>query len=111
MVVCLLAASVVVAATAVAAFGGSSRSGTKVIGNVAAGKKVFATAGCVSCHTLKAAKATGKIGPNLDKLKPAYATIVKQVTNGGGVMPSFKGRLSKAQIQDVAAFVYTSTHK
>lgn len=109
--VCLLAVIVLGATTAVAALGGSSRAGGKVVGNVAAGKKVFKTAGCASCHTLKAAKSTGLIGPNLDKLKPAYAAIVKQVTHGGGAMPSFKGRLSKKQIQDVAAFVYTSTHK
>jgi mono/diheme cytochrome c family protein len=32
------------------------------------------------------------------------------VTNGGGVMPAFKGKLSTAQIQDVAAFVYNATH-
>ena len=37
-----------------------------------AGKAVFANNGCASCHTLKAAGATGKVGPDLDKL-PAYA--------------------------------------
>jgi len=28
-----------------------------------------------------------------------------QVENGGGVMPSFKGKLSAVQIRDVAAYV------
>jgi cytochrome c oxidase subunit 2 len=37
-----------------------------------AGKTVFAGNGCASCHTLKAAGATGTVGPDLDKL-PAYA--------------------------------------
>jgi cytochrome c oxidase subunit 2 len=37
-----------------------------------AGKAVFASNGCASCHTLKAAGATGTVGPDLDKL-PAYA--------------------------------------
>jgi cytochrome c oxidase subunit 2 len=37
-----------------------------------AGKTVFANNGCASCHTLQAAGATGKVGPDLDKL-PAYA--------------------------------------
>jgi len=37
-----------------------------------AGKAVFDNNGCASCHTLKAAGATGKVGPDLDKL-PAYA--------------------------------------
>ena len=37
-----------------------------------AGKAVFTSNGCASCHTLKAAGATGKVGPDLDKL-PDYA--------------------------------------
>jgi cytochrome c oxidase subunit 2 len=37
-----------------------------------AGKSVFAANGCAACHTLQAANATGKVGPDLDKL-PAYA--------------------------------------
>jgi cytochrome c oxidase subunit 2 len=37
-----------------------------------AGKAAFESNGCGSCHTLKAAGATGKVGPDLDKL-PAYA--------------------------------------
>ncbi len=81
-----------------------------VQGDPAAGKQVFATAGCTGCHTLKAAGATGTIGPNLDQLKPAYDRIVHQVEVGGGPMPAFKGRLSDTQIHDVAAFVYSSTH-
>ena len=35
------------------------------------GKKVFATAGCGGCHTLKDAGTTGNVGPNLDQLKPS----------------------------------------
>ena len=35
------------------------------------GKAVFASAGCGGCHTLKAAGATGTVGPNLDALKPS----------------------------------------
>ncbi len=73
--------------------------------DLAAGKKVFTTAGCVSCHTLKDANATGKVGPDLDQLKPAQASVVKQVTNGGKIMPSFKSTLSPAQIQAVATYV------
>jgi cytochrome c oxidase subunit II len=37
-----------------------------------AGKAVFESNGCGSCHTLQAAGATGTVGPDLDKL-PAYA--------------------------------------
>jgi mono/diheme cytochrome c family protein len=63
---------------------------------------------CAACHTLAAAKATGKVGPNLDKLKASRATIVKQVTKGGGAMPPFKGRLKTAQIAALATWI--STH-
>jgi mono/diheme cytochrome c family protein len=33
----------------------------------ATGKRIFQTAGCAACHTLAGARATGKIGPNLDR--------------------------------------------
>jgi sulfite dehydrogenase len=81
-----------------------------VVGDPTAGKAVFLSAGCSGCHTLKAAGATGNVGPNLDQLKPAEARIKTQVINGGGPMPSFKSSLSAAQIQNVAAYVYVSTH-
>ena len=73
-----------------------------------AGKAVFASAGCGSCHTLRAAGSGGQIGPNLDTLRPAYAQVVAKVERGGGGMPSFSQRLSVKQIRDVAAFVATS---
>jgi mono/diheme cytochrome c family protein len=79
-------------------------------GDAVAGKAVFASAGCAACHTLKAAGATGTVGPNLDTLKPPYAAVLHQVEVGGGAMPAFKGTLSAKQIQDVAAFVVASTH-
>ena len=74
------------------------------------GKTIFQTE-CSSCHTLKAAGATGTVGPNLDQLKPPEATVVHQVTNGGAVMPAFKGKLSPVQIQAVAKFVSSSAGK
>ena len=69
------------------------------------GKQIFTSAGCVGCHTLKDANATGNVGPNLDQLKPAKDRVARQVENGGAAMPAFKGRLSPAQIQAVAAYV------
>ena len=71
----------------------------------AAGKQVFASAGCGGCHTLKDAGSTGNVGPNLDQLKPSGATVAHQVEVGGGPMPAFKGTLSPAQIAAVAAYV------
>jgi len=75
----------------------------------ASGEQIFKSSGCGGCHTLAAAKATGSVGPNLDQLKPSYAAVVSQVTNGGGVMPSFSGSLSKSQIAAVARFVVSAT--
>ena len=71
------------------------------------GAAIFKGAGCAGCHTLKAAGATGTIGRNLDQLASALtlSIIVKQVTNGGAVMPAFKGKLTAAQIQAVAQYV------
>jgi mono/diheme cytochrome c family protein len=83
----------------------SSGGGGASQGNAAAGKAVFTSAGCSGCHTLKAAGATGTVGPNLDQLKPPFAVVQRQVTNGGAVMPAFKGQLSPKQIADVAAYV------
>jgi mono/diheme cytochrome c family protein len=67
--------------------------------------------GCAGCHTLAAAGSTGTTGPNLDQLSPSMAAVVKQVTNGGGVMPAFGGKLSPAQIQAVAKYVSSSAGK
>jgi mono/diheme cytochrome c family protein len=76
--------------------------------DAAAGRSVFASAGCGTCHTLRAAGTSGLIGPNLDSLSPTYAQVRTKVRRGGGGMPSFAGPLSAAQIRDVAAFVATS---
>ena len=73
--------------------------------DVVAGKEVFESAGCVGCHTLADAGATGNVGPNLDEAKPSADLVVTRVTNGMGAMPPFKGQLSEKQIQDVAAYV------
>jgi mono/diheme cytochrome c family protein len=74
-------------------------------GDPAAGKEVFVSAGCVSCHTLADAGATGTVGPNLDEAKPDAALVTDRVTNGAGAMPAFEGQLSEQQIADVSAYV------
>jgi mono/diheme cytochrome c family protein len=74
-------------------------------GSPTAGKKVFLTAGCASCHTLKDAGSTGTVGPNLDDAKPPLSLAVTRVTKGAGAMPPFKGTLSTKQIADVTAYV------
>jgi cytochrome c6 len=74
-------------------------------GDAAAGKKVFASAGCTTCHTLADAGSSGTVGPNLDQAKPSSDLVVMRVTNGQGVMPPFKGQLTEQEIKDVAAYV------
>ncbi len=78
-------------------------------GDPVAGKKVFLSAGCTGCHTLKDAGSTGTVGPNLDQAKPALSLAYMRVTQGAGAMPSFKGQLSQKQIADVIAYVVKAT--
>jgi mono/diheme cytochrome c family protein len=70
----------------------------------AQGKQVFSQ-NCASCHTLGDAAAKGQVGPNLDDLKPDEATTQRQVINGGGGMPAFKGVLQDDQIKAVSQYV------
>jgi cytochrome c6 len=76
-------------------------------GDVEAGREVFATAGCNTCHTLADADATGVVGPNLDDSQPSFELVVDRVTNGAGAMPAFADQLDEQQIRDVAAYVST----
>jgi mono/diheme cytochrome c family protein len=77
-------------------------------GDAEAGEAVFESAGCGSCHALEAAGSSGEVGPSLDEAKPDLDLVIDRVTNGAGVMPSFKGQLDEKQIQDVAAYVVAS---
>jgi len=78
----------------------------------AEGKQIFTgSAGCGGCHTLADAGTSGNVGPNLDEAKPSKALAVDRVTNGKGPMPPFKGQLSPAQIQAVAAYVSSAAGK
>jgi len=92
-------------------------------GNPAAGKQLFAANGCAACHTFAPANATGKIGPDLDKLasdaqkagrgsEQAYAFESIFDPNAyivpgfpPSVMPNFGSKLSKTQIADLVAFL------
>jgi len=75
---------------------------------IAVARTVYASAGCGPCHTLAAAGSKGTIGPSLDGAKPSAATVVSFVTNGKDVMPAYGARLTKKQIDEVAAFVSTA---
>ena len=77
-------------------------------GDAAAGQAVFASAGCGGCHTLKAAGASGSVGPNLDQLHPDFEAVHDQVEHGGGGMPAFNADYEDA----IASFPRAiATHK
>lgn len=72
------------------------------------GKKLF-TQGlappCAVCHTLEAAGAKGAVGPVLDELKPDAMRVARAVRDGLGQMPSYKGKITDAEIDALAHFV------
>jgi mono/diheme cytochrome c family protein len=84
----------------------------KVVGNVKNGKKLFKAHGCGSCHMMAAANAyeSSGVGIDLDQSRKTYAQIVTQITKGGHGMTGYKKVLKPTQIQDLAAFVYTTSH-
>ncbi len=95
----------------------------------AAGLSVFNTNGCSSCHTLSAAKSTGTVGPDLDKLvsyaqqahQPLAAFVQKSIVDPDayvqpgfpkGVMPStFGNQLSKPQLDALVTFLVQSAQQ
>ena len=75
------------------------------------GKQIFLEDGnCVACHILQDANSDGKIGPNLDEIRPDIARVLSAVTNGIGVMPAYEGQLSTEEIKAVANYVAKSTN-
>jgi cbb3-type cytochrome c oxidase subunit III len=71
--------------------------------------KLLFQSNCGTCHTLADAGTSGKIGPNLDQVQPSLQRAIKQITNGGGGMPPFKGQLTQAQIKALAEYVVRVT--
>jgi mono/diheme cytochrome c family protein len=80
-------------------------------GAASGGKGLFDSSGCGSCHTMKAASSTGTVGPNLDQSHLTEAQEVQQITNGGKVMPPFKGKLTPDQISTLAKWVVENRGK
>ena len=90
-----------------------------------AGKAVFDANGCAACHTLQAAGATGKVGPDLDKLpdyakqagKPLEDFIRESIVDPNayvqpgfpkGVMPPFS-TLPKDQLDSLVQYLVESS--
>ena len=55
--------------------------GIRLTASEQVGRELFAEH-CAVCHTLSADNAVGKVGPNLDELKPNKATILNTIANG-----------------------------
>lgn len=82
------------------------------------GREIFGFR-CGLCHTLAGANTVGKVGPNLDQLKPVKSLVLNTINNGClqnppsasspttclgfGTMPA--GIVQGRNAQDVAAFV------
>ncbi|HEX3688103.1 MAG TPA: cytochrome c [Solirubrobacteraceae bacterium] len=91
--------------------------GIKLTANEKSGRELFGEH-CGVCHTLAGANAVGKVGPNLDILKPAKSVVINTINNGclpnppkgsnegclgQGVMPA--AVVQGQDAQNVAAFV------
>lgn len=74
------------------------------------GRRLFANT-CAVCHTLASANAVGKVGPNLDMLRPSEALVETAIRVGfvvpQGVMPA--GLLSGPDARAVADYVSSVT--
>jgi mono/diheme cytochrome c family protein len=106
-----LAVAALVAAAVLGGCGGGASGGGHAAAKPLSGAAVFQSAGCSSCHTLAAAHASGRVGPDLDRLKPDFTTVEHQVRVGGGAMPAFATSLSPKQIRAVAQYVNKTTHR
>jgi mono/diheme cytochrome c family protein len=84
----------------------------KLAGNAKNGRKLFIAQSCGSCHLMAAANQLdgSGAGPDLDRVTKTYAQIVTQITKGGHGMTGYAKVLTAAQIDDLAAFVYTTSH-
>jgi mono/diheme cytochrome c family protein len=111
----------VVAATALLTTGALAGNAATPQPNAVLGQTQFTSAGCGACHMFAAARSKGKIGPDLDAPSLTVPQIVQQITLGGYTllgnaakkqypfpMAAFKGKLSTAEISNIAAFVYLS---
>jgi mono/diheme cytochrome c family protein len=104
-----LAALLALVLAAAGCGGDDSGGGDSGAGKPAAGPgKLFADT-CGGCHTLKAAKTEGQVGPNLDELGPDVATVKKAVETGPSVMP--ENLLDDGDLDQVAQYVADNAGK
>jgi cytochrome c6 len=84
----------------------SAHGGVKLTSAEAQGRRLF-TYNCGTCHTLKAANTAGRVGPNLDELRPPKALVLDAIAKGRargvGQMPG--GLLVGQEADEVASFI------
>ena len=95
----------------VAGCGGGDDEDTPPASGGGGGAKQLFVDNCGSCHTMAAAGASGKVGPDMDQLRPGPDLVNAQVTNGGGGMPAFKGKLTPEQITELSNYVADNAGK
>ena len=83
-------------------------------GDAESGAKIF-SANCAACHAggrnvISAAKTLQKDALEKYEMNSIEA-ITYQVVHGKNAMPAFQGRLSDAQIDDVATYVLSQSEK
>lgn len=75
------------------------------------GEDVF-TANCQRCHAIDGRRQTGRPvypGTDFNRVKPSERLVMQQILRGiPEEMPSFRGRLTREQLQAVAAYVTTT---
>ena len=83
-------------------------------GDAAAGGKIF-SANCAACHVGGGNVVNAQKTLKKDVLEQyemnSLEKITYQVTNGKNAMPAFKGRLSDADIENVATYVLDQAEK
>ena len=64
---------------------------------------------CAMCHGADGSKSMMGAKPlnGADVQKMSEADLADAITNGKGKMPAYKGKLSDAQIKDLAAYIKT----
>ena len=101
------ACMITLAVLAATACGGES--GDAVQGDPVAGAQLLRdgdlTPTCGDCHALSAAGFEGRIGPDLDTMRPGYQRVLDAIREGPGTMPSYADRLSDRELRDIAAYV------
>ncbi|MCW2959198.1 MAG: c-type cytochrome [Solirubrobacterales bacterium] len=80
--------------------------GVKLTASQQEGRKVFAK-NCSTCHQLKSANAVGRVGPNLDVIRPVEALTLNAIkvgrARGMGQMPA--GLIDGEDAKNVADYV------